>query len=64
MPADTTAPPTEEQVPLPDGLFYLDGQIMAACRVCANAYEWPADVGDYVEGELNNVCGGSPRCCP
>lgn len=49
---------------LPDGLFERDGVVMFACRVCGRDSEWPTDIEDFVFDAPQNVCGGSPRCCP
>lgn len=49
---------------LPDGLTYQDGQVQFQCRVCEKWTEWPADVEDFDPDAYQNVCGGSPRCCP
>lgn len=54
----------EQHVLLPDGLRDHDGEIQFQCIVCERWTEWPADVADFVPDASENVCGGSPRCCP
>lgn len=49
---------------LPDGLRYHGGQIQFQCRVCDEWSEWPVDIADFDIDDRNNVCGGSPLCCP
>lgn len=49
---------------LPDGLHYHNGEIRFECRVCKAWTEWPTDVNDFDPDAHENVCGGSPRCCP
>lgn len=34
------------------------------CHGCGKWYEWPVAIEEYVEGDTNNLCGGSPSCCP
>jgi hypothetical protein len=34
------------------------------CQSCGKWYEWPVAIEEYVEGDQNNMCGGSPSCCP
>jgi hypothetical protein len=54
------APPAE----LPDGLEMMDGRPHFQCRVCEKWTEWEVDPADFVAGVAENVCGGSPWCCP
>lgn len=49
---------------LPDGLRYHDGEVQFECRSCGKWSEWPSDVADFEPGAYENMCGGSPRCCP
>ena len=34
------------------------------CRVCGTNVRWEGDPEDFDEDDPNNLCGGSPRCCP
>lgn len=56
------APDNEDD--LPDGLIYNDGQIQFECISCGAWTEWCGDVADFEPGAHENMCGGSPRCCP
>lgn len=49
---------------LPDGLSFIDGGIKFQCRICESWTEWPAEIADFDINAHENVCGGSPRCCP
>lgn len=49
---------------LPDGLYEINGAVGFNCNVCDNFTEWNAEVSDFKFGGHENVCGGSPRCCP
>lgn len=50
---------------LPEGLHYGDdGKVMFFCGGCDQYREWIGEPADFVLGERENVCGGSPRCCP
>lgn len=49
---------------MPDGLREHNGMIEFQCRVCESWTEWPGEVLDYDPDAHENVCGGSPRCCP
>lgn len=51
-------------VVLPDGLREQDGVIGFDCRVCDAFTEWNGEIADFEHGAHENVCGGSPRCCP
>jgi hypothetical protein len=62
--ADMVADLTADRVRLPDGLRRHDGQLQFQCRVCEHWTEWPDDVADFDPDAPENMCGGSPRCCP
>lgn len=49
---------------LPDGLFMHKGAVSFTCRSCGNVAPWDGEVADFQNGHRNNLCGGSPRCCP
>lgn len=50
---------------LPDGLYYdNDGGLYFHCNVCDAPTEWPVEPEDFEFGVAENVCGGSPWCCP
>lgn len=49
---------------LPDGLREHNGLIEFQCRVCGRWTRWEGEVLDYDPDASENVCGGSPRCCP
>lgn len=49
---------------LPDGLRDNEGKVEFECRSCESWSEWHADVADFDINDINNLCGGSPRCCP
>lgn len=49
---------------LPDGLYWIEGKPTFACRVCDAWTVWDGEPEDFEDGHPNNVCGGSPRCCP
>jgi hypothetical protein len=62
-PADAPIAQIEDE--LPDGLYMLDGNVMATCRRCDRSYEWPAEIERFPgSDDYNNLCGGSPSCCP
>lgn len=49
---------------LPEGLIRKSGVLMFECRSCNKWTEWPANIEDFDINAPENVCGGSPRCCP
>ncbi len=49
---------------LPDGLREYNGLIEFQCRSCGAWTEWPDEIADYDPDAHENMCGGSPRCCP
>lgn len=49
---------------LPDGLFMKGGHIHFTCRQCGEAAMWPGEIEQWDQDDVNNLCGGSPRCCP
>lgn len=49
---------------LPEGLVMLGGRPQFPCRVCGAWTDWEGEVKDFVDGLAENVCGGSPWCCP
>lgn len=54
----------DDMLKLPDGLSYHNGSISFQCRSCDKWSAWEADVADFDIDDHNNLCGGSPRCCP
>lgn len=49
---------------LPDDLFMKGGHVMFECRLCGEAAIWPGEIEQWDQDDVNNLCGGSPRCCP
>lgn len=49
---------------LPDGLYYHNGRTQFQCQVCETWTDWEGDDGEFDIDDPNNLCGGSPRCCP
>lgn len=50
---------------LPEGLHYSDdGKVMYHCHGCDQFKELEIEPAEFVHGDPNNLCGGSPRCCP
>lgn len=62
--ADMVATLTAERVNLPEGMRRHEGEVQFQCRVCEHWTEWSGDVADYDPDAHENMCGGSPRCCP
>lgn len=54
----------EEVLQYPDGLYYLDGRAQFSCRVCERMTDWEGEIAEFEFDAYENVCGGSPRCCP
>lgn len=61
-PCDAWAP--EDVLGWPPGLTYRNGAAHYYCVSCGELTEWPLEPEEYDEGDPNNLCGGSPRCCP
>lgn len=61
---DAARRPYNRDPELPEGLIMLAGKVQFACRVCGEWTEWPANIEDFDIDTPENVCGGSPRCCP
>lgn len=49
---------------LPDGLYYRNGRRQFQCLSCDKWTDWEGEVADFKIEDPNNLCGGSPRCCP
>lgn len=57
--------PAEIVEELPDGLWRNPkGVLTYYCRSCGNASEWYGETKDFDIDNENNLCGGSPCCCP
>jgi len=54
----------DEVLGLPDGLYYRDGRVKFQCRVCEHWTDWEGEAAEFEIDAYENVCGGSPRCCP
>lgn len=49
---------------LPDGLREENGVIEFECRSCGTWTAWEGEILDFDPDAHENMCGGSPRCCP
>lgn len=49
---------------LPEGLHYDGSKVMYLCRGCDQFKELEIEPAEFVFGDVNNLCGASPRCCP
>lgn len=49
---------------LPEGLTYFRGEIRYECLSCGDLAVLPCGVEEFDIDDPNNLCGGSPRCCP
>lgn len=54
-------PPAEVEM-FPEGVFEMDGKLVATCRSCERTYELPCDVSEFTPDM--SYCGGSPWCLP
>ena len=55
-------PPAPEPVPLPDGVWELNGRLVCHCQSCGKAMDIECEPEEF---ELAGAyCGGSPRCVP
>lgn len=54
----------DQVLELPEGLTYVRGAIRFECLSCGELAELPCDVSEFDIDAPENLCGGSPRCCP
>lgn len=49
---------------LPEGLFMHQGRVSFECASCGKTTGWEGTLDEWEPDAMENLCGGSPRCCP